>query len=1270
MRDKRTVAVAARWLLLAGLAASAWACGQDAAAPDQSNDADATVDASDVAATDTTVADTPDVAAADAPDAAPDAAPDVAVDVAPDVSACVCGNGKCDSACGETVATCSVDCAGCGDGICEPGEGPKTCAVDCCGACGDGICKGYDCGENPTSCPLDCGSACGNGKCDKGESPQTCAEDCKKQACGNGVCEPEDGGPVACPVDCGTACGNCTCDKGENFVNCPVDCGFCGDGVCSPCATLGETKDTCVQDCKADACKGFDVSKCDDGISCTKDLCGSNGACLNLITPGACVDGSACTDDACDLGLGCTHAKVSCDDGEPCTVDSCDPATGCAHTATGAPCDDGDPCTTDEVCTAKGCLASTAKGCDDGQVCTIDKCQGTLCVHLPATATCEDGNVCSINDFCKAGACEPGGPLNCDDGDDCTVDFCQAGCKHAANLGKCDDSNVCTNDFCDSLTGCIHLANTATCTDGEACTVGDACADSACQPGPVKPCDDGIACTKDYCDGGVCKFTAGSAGCDDANPCTDDACSANSGCVHTANANTCDDGDGCTVKDFCKDSVCQPGATRDCSDGTTCTNDDCVSGACVHTAVGGTCDDGNACTLSDTCQTGTCVGGAAINCDDGNSCTAESCDPANGCATSLVANGAACPVGVCEFGVCAVQCPAGTLKIDLDDGGVSKTVCAFTYPIWGQRPLSPANYTDKGDGTIYDAQTSLIWQQTAPTGTSGWDAAMADCDALVLGGKTDWRLPTLAELESLVDYGKAGPALNSTLFGSAVVTDWSAERMPAPWNSYAWQIDFSSGAFGNFDAANSNHHRCVRGGRSSDSALSQRFRDNGNGSVTDLATALTWQRTLRSGSRNKVNGEALCQGLVLGGGNWRSPTIRELVSLHDTGTTNAWMDASAFPDTPAVTYWTSTFTPASTSVGWYVDNSSSAGSGTTGVSAQYGTRCVRDTGACVTAGDCDDFNPCTTESCGAGGVCGHAPVADNTICGGTGACQAGWCACPADTTAVADDSDVVCAFDYPVWGNRPLTPNTLIDNGNSTVSDSMTGLTWEKSPDSSIYTWNGARDYCNALNLNNKTDWRMPTVAELETLVDYNVNYWSGSTVAGLNSTPVWTALAAPGGKHWTTEFYWGASAVTSGWQGLRCVRGQPATQPYAQRFTDKGDGTVLDKGTGLVWQQDANSPPSPLAGSVTYCTGLALAGGGWRLPNIREAASLLYRVDPASTILMDLTVFPTATAGWTWSSTPRHGSTTDAWQINTGITVPGTYFDTATDAVTVRCVR
>ena len=95
-----------------------------------------------------------------------------------------------------------------------------------------------------------------------------------------------------------------------------------------------------------------------------------------------------------------------------------------------------------------------------------------------------------------------------------------------------------------------------------------------------------------------------------------------------------------------------------------------------------------------------------------------------------------------------------------------------------------------------------------------------------------------------------------------------------------------------------------------------------------------------------------------------------------------------------------------------------------------------------------------------------------------------------------------------------------------------------------------------------------------------------------------------------------------------------------------------------------------PEAGGISYCTGLTLAGGGWRLPNIREAASILHRVDPNATTLLDLKAFPTATTDWMWSSTSKHGSSTETWQVNFGLSVPGTYFDTATNSVKVRCVK
>lgn len=167
------------------------------------------------------------------------------------VAAGPCGDGNCDQSKGESLSNCSIDCRACGDQICSPGEGPLSCPEDCCGACGDGVCRGFSCGESLQSCPKDCGTACGNKLCDPGENPQSCAEDCKWQVCGNKVCEPGDGGPVACPGDCGTACGNCQCEKGENGQTCPVDCGECGDGVCSNCPVVGELALGCSVDCKA-----------------------------------------------------------------------------------------------------------------------------------------------------------------------------------------------------------------------------------------------------------------------------------------------------------------------------------------------------------------------------------------------------------------------------------------------------------------------------------------------------------------------------------------------------------------------------------------------------------------------------------------------------------------------------------------------------------------------------------------------------------------------------------------------------------------------------------------------------------------------------------------------------------------------------------------------------------------------------------------------------------------------------------------------------------
>lgn len=80
-----------------------------------------------------------------------------------------------------------------------------------------------------------------------------------------------------------------------------------------------------------------------------------------------------------------------------------------------------------------------------------------------------------------------------------------------------------------------------------------------------------------------------------------------------------------------------------------------------------------------------------------------------------------------------------------------------TDPFYGQDQGLAPSYQDNGDGTISDLNTGLMWVQARGTKIS-WDSAFIMAAQCNLGGYNDWRVPTIKELYSLINFnGRSAP---------------------------------------------------------------------------------------------------------------------------------------------------------------------------------------------------------------------------------------------------------------------------------------------------------------------------------------------------------------------------------------------------------------------------------------------------------------------------------------------------------------------------------
>ena len=121
---------------------------------------------------------------------------------------------------------------------------------------------------------------------------------------------------------------------------------------------------------------------------------------------------------------------------------------------------------------------------------------------------------------------------------------------------------------------------------------------------------------------------------------------------------------------------------------------------------------------------------------------------------------------------------------------------------------------DNGDGTVADIKTGLMWQQ-ADAGTMTWTDALNYCENLQLANNNDWRLPNRNELQSLVDYSKLDPAINTVKFPDTNSYYWSSTTMvDNNLQNHAWSVNFAWGHLYSgvyfVDKSTGNYVRAVR----------------------------------------------------------------------------------------------------------------------------------------------------------------------------------------------------------------------------------------------------------------------------------------------------------------------------------------------------------------------------------------------------------------------------------------------------------------------------
>lgn len=258
-----------------------------------------------------------------------------------------------------------------------------------------------------------------------------------------------------------------------------------------------------------------------------------------------------------------------------------------------------------------------------------------------------------------------------------------------------------------------------------------------------------------------------------------------------------------------------------------------------------------------------------------------------------------------------------------------------------QHHLEPSYSSDSARLTVTDNITGLVWTRQL-FGPFTWREAIAEAEKLSLAGLDDWRLPSITELYSILDFrGYFGPSpsesrpfINQDFFefqygsgdGNSPGSRWIDVQLWSSTRYIGTTMGGDATVFGvNFADARIKGYpefeprstppsparmfvRFVRGREWPRSS----FKLDSKAVVQDESTGLLWQRTDDGQTRSWADALAYCNSLELDGKTgWRLPTAKELQLLVDYRRAPSITGTAALPPplratNPEQYYWTST----------------------------------------------------------------------------------------------------------------------------------------------------------------------------------------------------------------------------------------------------------------------------------------------------------------------------------------------------------------------------